>query len=186
MGVLNMQQLLSHGNGKGRQDALAILQAALAAADPYNNASYLFRRQGNMLYIGSPDFEALNDPNAGVESIDLDKTGRIYVVGAGKGVQRVAKAIEDVLGDRLTGGHVIGKHGDEIILKKIGVTLGGHPTPDECCAEGCRKILALAKDITGKRSGYHHRRKRREFASHAAGGGHHHRRGQTAYPSDAN
>ena len=95
-----------------------------------------------------PDFEANGDPKTGEEVIDLNKTGRIYVVGAGKGVQRVAKAIEDVLGDRLTGGHVIGKHGDEIILQRIGVTLGGHPTPDECCAQGCREILKLAQDIT--------------------------------------
>jgi glycerate-2-kinase len=43
---------------------------------------------------------------------------------------------------------VIDKKGHPIILKKIGVTLGGHPAPDEDCIRGCRKILDLAKDLT--------------------------------------
>ncbi len=82
-----------------------------------------------------------------MEVFDLSKIGRIFVFGAGKGIQRVAKAIEEKLGDHLTGGHVIGKHGDEIILEKIGVTLGGHPVPDEHCVLGCQRILAMCQDL---------------------------------------
>jgi glycerate-2-kinase len=33
-------------------------------------------------------------------------------------------------------------------LKKIGVTLGGHPAPDEDCLRGCEKILEFAKCLT--------------------------------------
>ena len=36
------------------------------------------------------------------------------VVGAAKGIQRMARAIEDVLGDVITDGHVIGKYGDSV------------------------------------------------------------------------
>ena len=50
----------------------------------------------------------------------------------------------------MTGGHLIGKHGDEVILQKIGITLAGHPTPDEYCAIGCRKILDFAEGITAR------------------------------------
>jgi len=46
--------------------------------------------------------------------------GRIYVFGAGKGIQYLARPLEEILGDRLTGGHVIGKHGDPIVLQRIG------------------------------------------------------------------
>jgi glycerate-2-kinase len=148
MGIYNAKTLTSHGNTKMRRDAVAILEAGLQMADPYNNTLSLLRLEGDTLYIGNPVFEADNDPRSGIETVDLNKVDRILVVGAGKGVQRVALAIEDVLGHRLSGGHVIGKHGDEIILKRIGVTLGAHPTPDENCAIGCREILALSKDIT--------------------------------------
>lgn len=51
-------------------------------------------------------------------------------LGAAKGIQRAALAMEEVLGDILTGGHVIAKHGEEKICRKIGVTLAGHPVPD--------------------------------------------------------
>ena len=67
---------------------------------------------------------------------------------AGKGIQRGAKAVEDLLGDRLTGGHVIAKHGEPVILDRVGVTHGAHPVPDEGCVEGCKNIIALTEDLT--------------------------------------
>jgi glycerate 2-kinase len=79
--------------------------------------------------------------------IDLDATGRILVVGAAKGVQRVAKAIEEVLGDRLSGGHVVDKFGAPIILERIEVSLGGHPVPNEAGVRGCRRIAELLRDL---------------------------------------
>jgi glycerate-2-kinase len=79
--------------------------------------------------------------------LDLSLIGRIFVFGAGKGIQYAAKAFEDVLGDRLAGGHVIAKHGDERILERIGVTYGAHPVPDEGCVDGCRRIVELCAGL---------------------------------------
>jgi glycerate-2-kinase len=59
----------------------------------------------------------------------------------------VAKAIEEVLGDRLEGGVVIAKHGDEPILERIEVVFGAHPVPDEGCVEGCRRIMAKLQGL---------------------------------------
>jgi glycerate 2-kinase len=145
MRILNQDALISHGNRRGREALVSILEAGLLAADPYANTLKLLRVEHGRLIVGNPDFEPAGSPgpHTGDKIFDLSQVGRIYIFGAGKGVQRAAKAIEDVLGDRLTGGHVIGKHGDEIILERIGVTLGGHPVPDEGCATGCRKILEL-------------------------------------------
>ena len=86
-------------------------------------------------------------PARGDEVIDLTETGRIFVLGAGKGIQRAARAVEDLLGDRLTGGHVIAKHGEDLILDRVGVTFGAHPVPDEGCVEGCRRIIELTEDL---------------------------------------
>ena len=148
MRVLNSEQILSHGNINGRKDIMEILEAGLRATDPYNNTMSLFERDGNILKVGNPRFEADGDPNSGIDTLDLNDYNRVFVVGAGKGVQRIAKAIEDVLGDWLTCGEVISKHGDESILKRIGNTYGAHPTPDEGCVAGSKKIFELSKDIT--------------------------------------
>ena len=60
----------------------------------------------------------------------------------------MAKAIEDALGDRLTGGHIVDKKkGHPVICRKIGVTLGAHPVPDIDCVHGCERILAGLQKI---------------------------------------
>ena len=146
--IQNMPTLLSTGNIPGRKAMVQILEAGLQAANPYHNARRLIRVEGGKLVVGNPEFEPTGSPRTGDEVYDLSRVRNIYVVGAGKGIQNVARAIEEVLGDRLTGGHVIDKKGHPIILKKIGVTLGGHPAPDEDCLRGCEKILELATGLT--------------------------------------
>lgn len=143
-----MQALLSHGNMTGRKAVLEILEAGLSAADPYANTKKLIRLDGERLIVGNKNFEPVGTPVTGDEVIDLREIDRIYVVGAGKGIQRAVKALEEVLGDRLTGGHVIDKKGHPVILEKVGVTLGAHPVPDKDCVRGCEQIAALAKTLT--------------------------------------
>lgn len=148
MRILNRDQLLSHGYVRGRSNMIEILEAGLQAADPYYNTRDLFRMEGSFLYIGSGEFQADGDPKQGPEIIDLKKIRNIYVVGAAKGIQRMARAVEDALGNRITSGHVIGKYGDSTDLRRIGITLAAHPTPDENCLEGCREIVRLAGEVT--------------------------------------
>lgn len=148
MRILNIDQVTSHGNREGRALVAEIMEAGLKAADPYHNACRLFRREGNLLYVDQPAFEADGDPQAGPSVYDLNRIEHVYMVGAGKGVQRVAKAIEEVLGDQLTGGVVIAKHGDPLILEKTQVVHGAHPVPDEGCVAGCQAIAALARQVT--------------------------------------
>jgi glycerate-2-kinase len=148
MGITNLEHLLSQGNIAGRRDALAIIEAGLQAADPYAQVRKLLRLEGQRLVIGNPEYEPLGSPTTGEENFDLSGPGRIFVFGAGKGVQRAAQAIEDLLGDRLAGGHLIDKKGGGIILERIGVTLGAHPVPDEDCVRGCERIRAMAQGLT--------------------------------------
>jgi glycerate 2-kinase len=148
--ILNIDDLVSHGNIPGRQAMVQILEAGLEASDPYLNTKKLIHVNGNNLTIGSAEFEPAGSPVPGNQIFDLTKIDRIFVFGAGKGIQRVAKAIEDVLGTRLSGGHVIDKKGHPVILKNIGVTLGAHPVPDSDCVRGCLRIRQLASDLTEK------------------------------------
>ncbi len=148
MRILNKEQLVSHGNEEGRGIVCELLDAGLDALDPYYRVKELVKVIDNKLVLDDRGFEMREDPHSGPAVYDLKDYDRIYVIGAGKGIQRAALGMEEALGEHLTGGHVIGKHGDGIICKKIGVTLAGHPVPDEFCVEGCQKIEALAKDIT--------------------------------------
>jgi len=145
--ILNQEKITSHGNIRGRQHVTAILEAAMEAADPYNNTRNLIRVENNKLIVGNPDFEPSGSPRTGEDVFDLNELGRIFVFGAGKGMHRVAKAIEDTLDDRLTGGHIVIKYGDEVDLKKIGHTFGAHPAPDEGCAAGCQRILEMTRGM---------------------------------------
>lgn len=150
MRILNREQLTSHGNIDGRRKMLEILEAGLEAADPFYNTRKLFRLEKNMLYVGNPDFEAEDDPQSGIACYNLDEIENIYVVGAGKGSQRVALAIEEELGDRLTGGELICKYGDTNVLNKIHVTFASHPVPDENSVVGSRRIMELSHQVSEK------------------------------------
>lgn len=153
--IKNREELLSHGNVAGRRIVLDILEAGMAAADPYENTRDLIRIEGNKLIVGNDRIRRTDSPGiaslglkGGAESqeplvFDLDKVNNIYVVGGGKAAQRMAKAMEDVLGDRITEGHINAKKGDQIYLERIEVTLAGHPIPDEDSVAGARRILEI-------------------------------------------
>ena len=148
--IQNIGSLVSHGNISGRRAVLEILEAGLEGSDPYDNTRALIRLEGNNLIVGNREYEPSGAPVSGDEVINLDEINTVYVFGAGKGIQRVAKAIEDVLGERLTGGHIIDKKGQPVILERIEVTLGGHPVPDEDGVAGCRRIVAMTEKLTEK------------------------------------
>ncbi|NLT74104.1 MAG: DUF4147 domain-containing protein [Chloroflexi bacterium] len=146
--ILNGDALVEHGHRQGRQAMVQILEAGLQAADPYNHVRQLVRRKGQWLTIGGADYVLPGDPHTDEEQIDLSTVDRVLVFGIGKGIQHAVRALEEVLGDRLSGGHVIDKHGCDVMLERLPVTLAAHPVPDECCVSGCREILALTRDLT--------------------------------------
>ena len=150
MRILNKNRITRHGNEVGRRIVADLLDVGLDSIDPYNRVKSLLSRNGNVLRIRSDGFTMTGDPHTEDIVLDLDDFDRIFVIGAAKGVQRAGIAFEDVLGDRLTGGHLIAKHGEPVICKKIGVTLAGHPVPDEDSVKGCEEIERIAKTLTEK------------------------------------
>ncbi len=148
MRIRNTERIMNHGNVEGRRVTCEIMEAGLQAADPYYNTLRLVEIKDNKLYIGHEDFDVIGAPRTGVDIYEIGKDiNRIFVFGAAKGIQRVALALEEKLGDYLTGGRVIAKHGDELILKKIKVSFGGHPVPDEDCIIGCKKMVEDIKNL---------------------------------------
>ena len=85
--IKNAENLVSHGNVPVRKAMLEILEAGLQAADPYHNTKKLINLRGNKLTVGYREFEPAGDPHSGKAVYDLSKVERIYVFGAGKGMQ---------------------------------------------------------------------------------------------------
>ena len=140
--ILNSDVLTNHGDRKGRSDMFQILEAGMEAADPYYNVHRLLKFESGVITIGNPDFDPIgcpwHQPLQFSVGRDID---RIFVFGAGKGIQRIAKAIEDILGDNVSGGLIIVKHGDSSILSRIKIKHGSHPVPDETCVVACQDLL---------------------------------------------
>jgi hydroxypyruvate reductase len=115
---------------KLRRDAMAIFQSALAAVDPEEAVLRHLRIEGETLSLEGRRY-------------DLGACERILVVGAGKAVAPMAKALEDMLGDRIDSGVLVVKDGHGLPLKKIRVREASHPVPDERGVSGTLEILKL-------------------------------------------
>jgi hydroxypyruvate reductase len=118
-----------------RSEAKAIFKAALEAVDPYQAVKRFVRMEGDRLSLGVED-----QP---VAQIDLARFTRISVVGAGKASAPMAKAVEDLLGNRITGGMVNVKYGFTERLRQIQLNEAGHPLPDQNGVRGTERILDL-------------------------------------------
>lgn len=144
MFIKNREELLARGKREARELALEMVEAGLAAVDPYANTKALIRVEGNRLLVGGqPEADV---SGFGEEVIDLSQVRHIYIVGAGKAVQMQAKALEDTLGDRLTAGAVTVKEGEKPVLERVEVYAGEHPVPGEGSVAGARRIVALARE----------------------------------------
>lgn len=81
---------------------------------------------------------------------ELSNYERIIVIGAGKATARMAKAIEAILGDRITEGLIAVKYGHTEDLSIIKTIESGHPVPDENSLKAAEEILALARTADDK------------------------------------
>ncbi len=79
----------------------AVLQAALAAVDPYEAVKRAASGGGS-------------DKAAEGLSTDIVKYNHIYLVGFGKAAFPMAQASEEILGNRLTAGVIITKYGHDL------------------------------------------------------------------------
>jgi hydroxypyruvate reductase len=120
---------------KLRRDALAIFHAGLDAADPANAVKRHLQLSGDSLI-------------AGAQAVPLPSAGRIFVLGAGKAGATMARAVEDILDDRIAGGLINVKDGHTATLRHIELNECGHPIPDERGVDGARRILAIASAAT--------------------------------------
>ncbi len=115
-----------------REVAEHIFLAGIKGVLPGKIINDLFSLKGSLLKIG-------------YLSYDLEKIRNIYVIGAGKASAAMAHYVENILGDRITEGHIVTKYGYFCKLNNITVTEAGHPVPDENSFRATEEILGIAE-----------------------------------------
>lgn len=135
--VQNSESLSDHGNISLRKTMIDIIDHSVCASDPYQATRRLVCLNGEVLHIGDL-------------TLSLKNFERIRVIGAGKATYPIAKALEDILGDRITDGLIVLKRGSEGSLKKIQVLFGSHPIPDEDGHQAAKRMMELAESCTSK------------------------------------
>ncbi len=107
-----------------------LVQAALRAADPAAAVQRAVRLEDDLLHVADKTY-------------DLNRVRHVYAVGAGKASATMAQALEEMLGERLTGGIIVTKYGYARPTRRVTVREAGHPIPDEAGVQATRELLDL-------------------------------------------
>src|SRR5688572_24764618 len=118
-----------------RQNARQIWEAALEAANPATCLNKNLRIHHNRLSVGDKEVQII---------------GKLIVIGAGKAASRMAQVAEEILGDRITSGLVVTKHGHGLPLRRIRQIEAGHPIPDAAGVGAVREMRELLKGLGPK------------------------------------
>ncbi|HUS71022.1 MAG TPA: glycerate kinase [Anaerolineae bacterium] len=132
MSLFDPRLLNNEESREKRRKILPILSAALQAVDPVAAVKRHVSLERNKLRIGDHTY-------------DLRQYEHIYVVGGGKAGGSMARAIEGILGDRITAGVVNTKYGYLADTRMVRINEAGHPIPDAQGMSGAREMLDLAK-----------------------------------------
>jgi glycerate 2-kinase len=125
-----------------------VLDAALRAVDPARAVHRQVSHQDDLLVVAGRRY-------------DLGRYRRVYVVGGGKASVPMAGALSEILGERVTAGHIntrrncplpgAGAASDVAPLtpgSAITVTEAGHPLPDEAGVAGVARMAGLLRAAT--------------------------------------
>ena len=114
--------------GDHRPLLTAIFAAGLNAVDPEAAVRSQVSRQGHDLIVAG-------------RAYDLNNFRRVILIGAGKAAALMARALEELLEDRLSEGLILVKHGYATPLRTTRVIEAGHPIPDQSGLEGTAEII---------------------------------------------
>ncbi|MFW6173453.1 MAG: glycerate kinase type-2 family protein, partial [Elusimicrobiota bacterium] len=125
-----------------RESLIEIFDEAVKSVNPYecmiSNLKYY--EDKNVLQIGDRYY-------------DMDEVNKLYVVGAGKASKEMARALNDLIGDKIAEG-VINVYGEEQTkegqIGKIKLIPAGHPQPNEKGIEGALEIQDILSKAGGK------------------------------------
>ncbi len=130
MKILNEKTLATT---KLRRDALRIVRAGLEAVETRKSLRQIVHRQGERLTVGRRVYR-------------LDRYRRIFVIGIGKAAFDAVRALESLLGSRITDGVVLDVKGGKLLRVKS--LIGTHPLPSHTNIRATAEILGIVKGAT--------------------------------------
>lgn len=120
-----------------REKVMAIFQAGLQAVAPGAAIKKFCQLNENIFNVDGALY-------------DLNQFEKIFVLGAGKAGASMARALEDILGDRISAGLITVKYEHIETLTRIKLQEAGHPVPDENGIIGAQAIYQLAASADEK------------------------------------
>lgn len=111
-----------------RADARGIFEAGIAAVDPIEAVKRHLGRTGDILHVADRRYE-------------LPTYRHVYVVGTGKASARMARGLEEILGESIDSGVVVVKYGYSTPTRRVDIVEAGHPIPDPAGVEGTKQII---------------------------------------------
>jgi glycerate 2-kinase len=114
-----------------REDLQEIFSAGLAAADPQRAVRRELELESDAILAGEKRFEPR----------------RVYVLAAGKAAGEMAKAAEELLGEKVSGGLVVTKDRHDPGPEGFETVFASHPEPDERSVEAARRVQELAESL---------------------------------------
>ncbi|OGD63689.1 hypothetical protein A3A71_01590 [Candidatus Berkelbacteria bacterium RIFCSPLOWO2_01_FULL_50_28] len=117
-----------------RKDALKIIEAGLEGIDTAQAVNATVQIDKDNVIVSGEKFALQSDT-------------RVIVIGVGKCSFQAAEKLENILGDRLTTGLVIGIDDKLPATKKITAILGSHPHPTEGNIAATEKMVSLLHDL---------------------------------------
>jgi len=115
---------------KTRKHAFEIYKEAVDAANPKKCVLDHLSLQGNVLSVDSRQY-------------NLTDFESIYTIAFGKAASAMTEGIEEVLGDRLSGGMVITNSQPARAFMKLEFYLCGHPVPDERSVNAANDVMSV-------------------------------------------
>lgn len=141
MSVKNKKQLIENAETpelqKIRKVLLEIVNKAIDSAGPSSAMLRKLELEGEKLVVEDKEF-------------DLQNTGKIVVVGGGKASGKMAEALEEILGEKITTGVINVSEGtaSKFDVETIELIEAGHPLPTEGSLKGAEKIMDLVSNLT--------------------------------------
>ncbi len=118
------------------KDMKIIFDAAVGRVDPYQMIKKYLSIKNDTLEI-TIENESHN--------FDISYFDRIVVLGTGKATAKMALALEEILGDRISSGLISVKKGHTENLKMVKTIEAGHPVPDENSVRAAIEIAKMAE-----------------------------------------
>ncbi|MBU2492904.1 MAG: DUF4147 domain-containing protein [Bacteroidetes bacterium] len=118
-----------------REDIQYLFKKGIESVLPENLFKNYLSLSNNILQI--------NSINHAPRCYDLNLYKNIYVVGAGKASTSMAKALENLLLEKITKGIIVTKYGFLENLNKIKIIEAAHPVPDDNSVLAAKEILSI-------------------------------------------